>query len=78
MGKWPGAYRADKRRKEVDRLKNRDEKEKRLAERRAAQKAYDIEHGLIPPDPVDPAAPAPAASAEGAAPAAGPVKPVEK
>ena len=53
MGRWPGAYRADKRRKELDRLKNRDEKEKRMAERRAAQRAYDIAHGIIPPDPPD-------------------------
>ena len=56
MGKWAGAYRADKRRKELDRIKHREDKEKRLAERRAVQKEYDIAHGIIPPDPVDPAA----------------------
>jgi hypothetical protein len=38
MGKWAGAYRADKRRKEIERLKAREEKEKRLAERRALLK----------------------------------------
>jgi len=44
MGKWAGAYRAEKRRKEVGRIKNREEKEKRLAERRARQAEFDAEH----------------------------------
>jgi hypothetical protein len=38
VGKWAGAYRAEKRRKEIERQKSKEEKLKRLAARREQAK----------------------------------------